>query len=102
MNWRRDVLGSRFRLVLCGVAYLAGAMRWHETPMQIVTVLGVCSVVCLAATLACLPWRQMKGRPGEWDDFRGDAKAPHLPTERSDIPSNHPVFRSFHAVLLVV
>jgi len=56
--------GIAIPLVLCGVAYLAGAMRWHETPMQIVTVLGVCSVVCLAATLACLPWRQMRRKTG--------------------------------------
>jgi O-antigen/teichoic acid export membrane protein len=46
-------------MLLCAAGYVLGAMRWHETPLQIVTVLAVCSLVCLAGALACLPWRQM-------------------------------------------
>ena len=38
-------------LVLCAAGYLVGVMRWHESPMQIVTVLGVMSMASLVLTL---------------------------------------------------
>jgi glycosyltransferase involved in cell wall biosynthesis/O-antigen/teichoic acid export membrane protein len=56
-----ELAQRRFRitlpLVLCASGYLAGVMRWHETPMQIVTVLGVASLSALALSLAVLSWR---------------------------------------------
>jgi hypothetical protein len=51
-------------ILLCAAGYVLAVVRWHETPMQIVTVLAVCSALCLGATLVCLPWRQLRGSKG--------------------------------------
>lgn len=60
-----ELAQRRFRitlpLVLCAAGYLAGAARWHETPMQVVTVLGVMSSVSLCLSLLCLPWQNGAG-----------------------------------------
>lgn len=39
--------GIMIPLYLCAAGYLAGVWKWHETPMQIVAVLGVASAVAL-------------------------------------------------------
>jgi len=54
--------GITIPLVLCVVAYLAGAMRWHATPLQIVAVLGVASFSALALCLTVLPWRRTSAK----------------------------------------
>jgi glycosyltransferase involved in cell wall biosynthesis/O-antigen/teichoic acid export membrane protein len=60
-----EVAQRRFRitipLVLCAAGYMVGVMRWHETPLQIVMVLGVTSISALALSLAILPWGEAAG-----------------------------------------
>jgi glycosyltransferase involved in cell wall biosynthesis/O-antigen/teichoic acid export membrane protein len=55
-----ELAQRRFAVViplgLCAAGYGLGAARWHETPQQIVTVLGVASLVALAGCLG-LAWR---------------------------------------------
>ena len=50
-----ELAQRRFRLMIplfiCAVGYLLGVMRWHETPLQVVAVLGVAGV---SALLGCL------------------------------------------------
>ncbi|MEI6149127.1 MAG: glycosyltransferase [bacterium] len=57
-----ELAQRRFRitipLVLCAAGYLLGVMRWHETPLQIVAVLGVASMSALVLCLAVLPRRE--------------------------------------------
>lgn len=45
-------------LSLCAAAYVGGVVIWHESLMQIVAVLTICSIVCFGAMLTCLSWRQ--------------------------------------------
>jgi O-antigen/teichoic acid export membrane protein len=59
-----ELAQRRFRITIplyaCTAGYVVGVMRWHETPLQIVTVLGVMSVLSLLLTLLVLPWRKMR------------------------------------------
>jgi O-antigen/teichoic acid export membrane protein len=55
-------------LGLCAVGYVVAAEWMHETPLQIVAVLGVSTVVALAAVVALLPWKQMR-KSNEKEDF---------------------------------
>lgn len=59
-----ELAQRRFRITIplytCAAGYIVGVMRWHETPLQIVTVLGVMSVLSLLLTLLVLPWRKMR------------------------------------------
>jgi O-antigen/teichoic acid export membrane protein len=54
-----ELAQRRFRitipLALCAVGYLLGVMRWHETLMQVVGVLGVACAAALVMCLAALP-----------------------------------------------
>ncbi|MFC1497103.1 glycosyltransferase [Verrucomicrobiota bacterium] len=47
-------------LIICAVGYIAGVTVWHETPLQIVAVLGISGVFALAFSIMCLPWRVMR------------------------------------------
>jgi O-antigen/teichoic acid export membrane protein len=59
-----ELAQRRFRIMIplyvCAVGYVVGVMRWHETPLQIVTVLGSMSVLSLLLSLLVMPWRKMK------------------------------------------
>lgn len=55
-NPNYELAQRRFRIMiplsLCAAGYLLGVMRWHETPLQVVGVLGAMSVAALG--LSCL------------------------------------------------
>ena len=48
-------------LAVFACIYLAGVAIWHQTIMQVVTVLGVVSLGSAVSLMFCLPWR---GRDG--------------------------------------
>lgn len=47
-------------LLLSAAAYVLGVAVWHETPLQIVMLLALCSIGCFVAVVACLPWKQFR------------------------------------------
>ena len=53
-----ELAQRRFRIMiplsLCAVGYLIGVMRWHETPLQVVGMLGAMSVLALGLSLIFL------------------------------------------------
>jgi cyanate permease len=59
-----ELAQRRFRIMiplfLCAGGYLLGVMRWHETPLQVVAVLGVMSVAALGLSLLVLQNRTGK------------------------------------------
>lgn len=54
-------------LLLCAAAYLFGVILWHDSLMQVVVVLGVCSGVSSVLATACMPWRSMSEKVSTLD-----------------------------------
>ncbi len=61
-----EVAQRRFIVALpmgiCAAGYVVAVEWWHETPMQVVTALGIASTVALVVVTAMLPWRAMRER----------------------------------------
>ena len=51
--------GTAIPLLICAVAYVVGVTAWHESLMQVVAILGGVSILALAGSMACLPWRSI-------------------------------------------
>jgi O-antigen/teichoic acid export membrane protein len=68
-----ELAQRRFRIMiplsLCAAGYLLGVMRWHETPLQVVAVLGGMSLVALVICWILVSYR------GSGKAFRRDAEA---------------------------
>jgi len=57
-NPNYELAQRRFRIMiplsLCAAGYLLGVMRWHETPLQVVAVLGAMSMLALGLSFIFL------------------------------------------------
>lgn len=49
-------------LLACAAGYLAALVRWHATMHQVMLVMVIAGSVAFAASVACLPWRQLRRR----------------------------------------